>query len=101
MLNRRRLMLRAWHLYRTELCGLGCIYRNNKRTGWRVALKQAWAEEKAVNAAEAMPAEVRSARIALLQGRKADLCFFESNRRMAQEAAEIAGELRILQLATA
>ncbi|MEP9349171.1 hypothetical protein [Xanthobacter sp. KR7-225] len=55
------------------------------------------AEERQLVAAAAIPAEVRPARIATLRAERAGLCFYESNRRMDQAAAEIAVELRVLE----
>lgn len=95
--NRSRIAKRAWHLFKTQLGGVGCIYRNRPRLAFSLAMKQAWAEERQLVAAAAIPAEVRAERIAILRAERAGLCFYESNVRMNQAAAEIAAELRVLE----
>ena len=61
--NRRRIMRRAWHLFRTELGGIGCVYRSMPRIAMSIALREAWAEKKAISAAAALPRAVLAERI--------------------------------------
>ncbi|QRG05918.1 hypothetical protein EZH22_23315 [Xanthobacter dioxanivorans] len=96
-INRRRLMRRAWHLFRTQLDGPGCILRNNPREAFRAALRMAWQEAKAAAAVAAMPAPERAARIAGLKEAIANLEFVDSPRAAERLAAEFGATLRALE----
>lgn len=98
-INRSHLMHRAWHLFRAEFGGPGCILRNHPREAMRAAMRAAWREAKAAVVIAAMPEHERCARIARLREALANLAFVDSTRAAAQQAAELGAQLRALQAA--
>lgn len=99
LVDRRRLMRRAWHLFRTQLGGPGCILRNHPRDAMRAALCEAWREEKAIAAAAAMGTAAVAARLAAVQAARRDLLFCGNHRRAEREAIALAAEIRTLEAA--
>ena len=97
--DRRRLMSRAWHLFRNRFGGLGCVYRNQPRHAMSLAMREAWREEKAIAAAAALPPAALIARIATIREAHHNRARYGSSPRHAREAAELAAELRTLEAA--
>ncbi|MEP9355996.1 hypothetical protein ABLE93_20675 [Xanthobacter sp. KR7-65] len=96
-INRRQLLDRAWHLFRTQFGGLGCILRNRPREAMGAAFRMAWQEAKAAAAVAAMPAPERAARIASLKEALANLDFVDSPRDAERLGAEFRAMLHALE----
>lgn len=96
-IDRRRLMRRAWHLFRTQIGCPGCILRSRPREAFRAALREAWCEAKAAAVVAAMPASERAARIASLREAIANLEFMDSPRAAERLGAEFRAQLRALE----
>lgn len=98
-IDRRRLMHRAWHLFRTQFGGPGCLLRNHPREALRAALREAWRESKAAAAVAAIPERERAARVAGLREAIANLEFIDSPREAERLGAEFRAALRALEAA--
>ena len=98
-IDRSRLMRRAWHLFRSQFGGVGCIYRRLPRHAMRLAMLEAWREEKAIAAAAALPPAALIARIATIRAAHHNRVHYGSSPRHDREAAELAAELRTLEAA--
>lgn len=98
-IDRRRLMHRAWHLFRTRLGGPGCILRGRPREAFRAALREAWQEARAAAVVASMPEGERAARIAGLKEAIANLEYVDSPREAERLGAEFRAALRALETA--
>lgn len=98
-IDKSRLMRRAWHLFRTQLGGPGCVYRSKPRLAMSIALREAWAEEKAIAAAAALPPAVLAERIEATRAAHRHRVMYGTTRRAAHEAAAMVAELRTLEAA--
>lgn len=96
-INRRHLMRRAWHLFRTQIGGPGCVLRSRPREALRAAMREAWREAKAAAAVAAMTEIERAARVAGLREAIANLEFMDSPREAERLGAEFRATLRALE----
>lgn len=96
-IDRRRLMRRAWQLFRTQFGGPGCILRSRPREAFRAALREAWQEARAAAVVAAMPEGERAARIAGLREAIANLEYVDSPREAERLGAEFRAQLRALE----